>query len=129
MNREMMNSKIESQPSYERLPEPVYYVESPDDSTVLVGMDVTIKTERNGEKTVSWHDTIRERSMCAEEIQKNDKYFAFKRSEREGGGTYFFEPMDLDTYQNKVKEHLAHGENFDNKEDLIKAFRETLEYE
>ena len=36
--------------SIEKLPKPVYYVESSDDTSVLVGIDVTINYLNNGSK-------------------------------------------------------------------------------
>ena len=115
----------------EKLPEPVYYIESPDDDTVLIGVDVTI--ERDGNSTeaarISWYDTARERIMTAAETKQEDGYFAFKRSEAEGGGTYYFAPMDLETYNNEVRERLAGGQTFESNEELIQAFLATLEDE
>lgn len=116
--------------SMEKLPEPVYYVESPDDETVLVGIDVTIEPEKINDKNVavvSWYDTVHQRRMAASETSKKDGYFAFRRIEQEGGGEYFFAPMDLELYNDKVKNRLTNGKDFDNKEDLIKAFLKTTE--
>jgi hypothetical protein len=127
MNKEIINSRAEYQTSREMLPEPVYYIESPDDNSVLVGIDVTIHTEQNGEKRVTWYDSNRERSMLADEMRKKDGYFAFKRDEREGGGMYFFEPMNLNIYNEKVKDRLIDGKDFNNIEDLVEAFQDTLE--
>ena len=116
----------EQSESHERLPEPVYYVESPDDDSVLVGIDVSIDTYENDKKTIiTWFDTTHERIMTAAETQVNDKYFAFKRTEEEGGGTYYFAPMDLSLYNERVKNKLIDGKDFDNRDDLIDAFLDT----
>ena len=67
--------------------------------------------------------------MIASETKQKDDYFAFKRIEREGGGVYYFTPMELDIYNSKVKQRLAAGSDFTNNEDLIKAFLATTEDE
>lgn len=124
-NAERINSR-------EKLPEPVYYIESPDDDTVLVGINVTIDREKMNERDISkisWYDTTRERVMTAKETERKDSYFAFRRIEQEGGGSYYFAPMNLDIYNAKVKQRLAAGGGFANNEDLIKAFLSTTEDE
>ena len=123
---------MEIKESMEKLPKPVYYIESPNDDTVLVGIDVTIEhnVQNNGNiSKVSWYDTSRERSMLASETNQKDDNFEFKRIEQEGGGEYSFTPMNLDIYNDKVKQHLAAGSDFNNEEDLIKAFLSTTEDE
>ena len=132
---EIINGKdnnIERVDSMEKLPKPVYYIESPNDDTVLVGINVTINHDRMGEQEISiirWYDTSHERIMTASETRQKDDHFAFKRIDQEGGGFYYFTPMDLDIYNNKVKQHLAAGSDFTNNEDLIKAFLATTEDE
>lgn len=123
-------SNIEKVDSIEKLPKPVYYIESPNDDTVLIGIDVTIDHDRMGEQEISiirWYDTSHERIMIASETKQKDDYFAFKRIEREGGGVYYFTPMELDIYNSKVKQRLAAGSDFTNNEDLIKALLATTE--
>ena len=123
---------LEKVDSMEKLPKPVYYIESPNDDTVLVGINVTIDHDRMGEQEISkisWYDTSHERIMTASETRQKDDYFAFRRIDQEGGGSYYFTPMDLGIYNNKVKQHLAAGSEFTNNEDLIKAFLATTEDE
>ena len=124
-NNEKKPEKIKS---VEKLSKPVYYIESPTDDTVLIGIDVTIgKQEINKEKPlkISWFDTTRERTMLATETRRQDDYFAFKRAEKEGGGFYYFTPMDLKIYNSNVKQRLVAGSDFSNDEDLIDAFLST----
>lgn len=124
------DNNMEKTNSIEKLPKPVYYVESPDDGTVLVGMDVTIEHNRIGSQEahrISWYDTVRERSMTASEIIRKDDDFAFQRADQEGGGSYHFTPMDLEVYNDKVKQRLIAGRDFTNNDDLTKAFLETME--
>ena len=128
----MEGNNAEKASNKEKLPKPVYYIESPDDNTVLVGIDIAIEHDRIGDQEVSkisWYDTKHERIMMASETMQKGDYFAFKRIDREGGGTYYFEPMKLEIYNDKVKDRLADGGNFTNDDDLIKAFLETLEDE
>ena len=127
-----VENNIEKVDSMEKLPKPVYYIESPNDDTVLVGIDVTINHDRMGEQEISkirWYDTSHERIMTASETRHKDDFFAFKRVEQEGGGVYYFTPMNLEIYNNKVKQRLAAGSDFTNNEDLIKAFLATTEDE
>ncbi len=109
----------------ETLPEPVYYIESSDDDTVLVGIGITIETDSNGRTTITWHDTSHERAMIAEEVRQEDGYFSFRRAAAEGGQSYKFIPMDLDVYNTKVKNELMAGKDFNNKAELIRAFLNT----
>ena len=118
--------------SMERLPRPVYYIESLNDDTVLVGINVTIDHDRMGEENISkisWYDTSHERIMIASETRQEDDYFAFKRIDQEGGGYYYFTPTNLKVYNDKVKQHLVAGADFTNDDDLIKAFLSTTENE
>lgn len=127
VNNEMKG--VEKIDSIEKLPRPVYYIESPNDDTVLVGINVTIDHDKMGEEDVSkisWYDTSHERIMTASETRQKDEYFAFKRIDQEGGGYYYFSPMNLKIYNDKVKQHLAAGADFANDDDLIKAFLSTI---
>jgi hypothetical protein len=119
-----LSEKMQDEERREQLPASVYYVKSPEDDTVLVGMDVEI-SRRGGDTTVSWFDTVKERRMGAELVSEDMDNFTFKRLEQEGGGTYSFVPMSLDVYDNSVKSYLQNGKDFDNQEDLTAAFLET----
>ena len=41
--------------------------------------------------------------MLASETRQKDNSFAFKRIDEEDGGFYHFMPMNLNIYENKVK--------------------------
>ncbi len=120
------SNKNRKNPTWTRivLPGPVYYVFSPQDGTVLVGINVVVSRENNC-YGISWWDPSHERCMTASKIAYNTDYFAFKRIDSEGGQLYFFIPMDLDIYNNRVKEFLVNGGDFENQEDMIKAFRDA----
>lgn len=126
------DNNAEKASNKEKLPKPVYYIESPDDNTVLVGIDITIEHVQIGDQEVSmisWYDTRHERIMTASKTMQKDDFFAFERIGQEGGGIYYFAPMNLEIYKDKVKDRLANGGDFTNDDDLIKAFLETLEDE
>ena len=108
--------------NHEKAKTPVYYVESSGDDTVLVGIDVKIHRLENGSTIVSWFDTVRERSMSAEEIRDENNYFAFKRAEEEGGQVYRFTPMDLKLYDEKVRDKLLSKKEFSSTEEMYNAF-------
>lgn len=110
----------------------VYYVESPDDDTVLLAINVTIKpSSLNNEDVfiISWYDTSHERIMIASRIKQDNNYFAFKRVKQEGGGSYFFVPITLDIYNNKVKQHLTTKADFTDNDEMLKAFLSTIKDE
>ena len=107
-----------------KLPASVYYVESNEDSSVLVGMKVTIRRISNNHFVVSWWDPTHERCMSAGEINYEGDNFSFKRISEEGGQTYYFSPMTLEIYNTRVKDRLLGKREFDNEEEMIKAFLE-----
>lgn len=126
------NGGIEKTISRKKLPEPVYYVESADDRTVLVAMDVIVehqKSTKHDKTTITWYDTSHERVMEASETTWENGCFSFKRGDCPGDWVYHFIPMNLEIYYEKVKQRLFAGSDFTNNEDLIKAFLETLEDE
>ena len=108
-----------------KLPKPVYYIESPSDNTVLVGVDVSItdyEVDGDSYSIVKWRDTVRERIMYAAEIKQQGDFLTFRREDREGGGHYYFMPMNLEVYNSKVRQRLVNGLDFENEDDLINAF-------
>lgn len=133
LDRTRNNNQPDVKCDFQKLPKPVYYVESPDDDTVLVGMDVTIEYHKKGKESVYiikwWDSTPHERGMVASRIKIEGEFFAFKRIDKEGGQTYYFRPMTLDIYNAKVKNRV-YGEktDFDNEDDMINEFLKTLRY-
>lgn len=118
-NYKNANEKIYS---VEKLPYPVYYVESPNDDTVLIGLDVKVLREKKNNKestTVSWHDTNHYRHMEALNTISYENRFAFKRRQEEGGSTYYFVPMTLNIYNSKVKKLVAGSPNYASEQELI----------
>lgn len=110
-----------------QLPGRVYYVESADDSAVLVAMQVTLMSRGDGTYTISWLDTIKDRGMRASSIWREGESFAFRRVDSEGGQTYRFTPMTLEIYEEKVRENLIAGQHFDDLESLYQTF-ESIDY-
>jgi hypothetical protein len=124
---EKINMHQEQHESREKLPKPVYYIESPNDDTVLIGIGVEIERRADNTTLVSWHDTTHIRKMRAEDSAIKDDYFAFRRAKEEGGGEYYFQPMSIEIYNKKVKERLVDGGDYDNEDELNQAFLETVE--
>jgi len=111
----------EQLPEREKLPATVYFVASETDDSVLVGMDV----QRTG-PWMSWFDTVKERRMMAEAIlDRNPEHYSFRRAAQEGGHTYTFMPMNLDTYNTSVKPKLFNGKEFPDEQSMISAFLEA----
>lgn len=106
----------------ERLPHPVYFVESPQDDSVLVALDV----QRLGD-TISWQDTTKERRFnIGEVISQDPNDYRFKTSAEFGDAAdYRLTEMTLDTYRLAVKPRLINGRNFNTKEEMIAAFKEA----
>jgi len=112
----------------ESLPQRVYFVRCPNDETVLVAIDVQIDEEH-----VRWFDTVKGRVMRFSQKELTDEgHFTFSRSEiDEGAGEYeyTFVPMNLDVYEQYVKDRLIQGKSFDSTEDVIASFIALLEDE
>lgn len=125
---ERINMSSEQYEAMETLPAPVYYIESPNDDTVLVGINVEIRRNAEDDASVSWFDTTHVRTMRATELTKKDDFFAFRRADEDGGGEYYFQPMNVAIYEAKIKDKLVDGGDYDNDDELIKAFLETAEY-
>lgn len=107
---------------FEQLPAPVYHVTSDRDSTVLVAMNVQIVNN----KSFSWFDTVKERRMEGDIIEKTPERFSFRRSPQGGGQTYSFVPMTLEIYNSQVKNNLLGSKDFDDEQMMIDAFRQSL---
>ncbi len=123
---ERITQKTENAEAREILPAPVYYVESSDDNSVLIGMNVAVEKNPDGTSLVTWHDTTRERAMIADEVKNEDDFFAFKRTDEEGGQFYKFSPMTLELYNEKVKAELIAGQDFGNPDEMTAAFLKTM---
>lgn len=118
--------------SVRKLPKPVYFIESPYDDTVLVGIDATITDIILNENLISilnWYDTIRQRNFLISQIIHENDRFIFKRSDQEGGDVYCFTPMNLKIYHEKIKQHLSEQTDFADEADLITAFLSTIQNE
>ena len=111
----------------ERLPAEVYFVTSAADDTVLVGLNVELMEEENGDRKVQWFDTVKERAILVDGITKmDDTEIVFKREAKDGGGEYSFKPMTLETYEGSVKDKLMAASSFANQSDMEEAFKSTL---
>lgn len=111
-------------PHQERLPAPVYYISSPDDKSVMVGIDVRLLIYEPGRAKILWDDPFypnnpRVRWFTA--ARKNDEAFEFR--EAESNNTYCFEPMTLDIYNETVRYKLMNGRDFDSIEEPIDTLR------
>lgn len=105
------------------LPARVSYVVAPNDSSVLIAMDVRFQ-----DHTIRWFDTVKERIMTvARVVDMDPAHFVFERSAGEGGGTYTFVPLTLERYRANVQPHLLARKDFDTEEDLFTAFERTRE--
>jgi hypothetical protein len=118
-------SHAEYDESFEKLPKPVYYIESPEDKSVLIGIDVTLEKTSSDKVIVSWYDTVRERSMLAAETKTKDDMFAFQRADSDEDEHYLFTPMSLDIYNEHIKSRLQDGPDFNSIDDLNEAFLHT----
>ncbi len=112
---------FEREDNRERFPAPVYYVESPTDDTVLVGIGVQLRGDM-----LTWFDTVKERTMLVDKIiEESPKSFIFQRDRQEGGDAYSFQPMTLEIYSSSVQKQLIDGKTFQNQDAMIEAFLET----
>lgn len=114
--------------SLKRFPQPLYYVESSDDDTVLVAIEPYIRV-CNRQPCIIWFDTCKERAMNAGRMLVKNGCFYFERVDEGSEATYRLTPMTLDIYHKKVMPHLVGGREYRNMEDLIQAFLEAKENE
>jgi hypothetical protein len=126
-------SSIESETERLNLPVPVYYIESAEDDTVMVAIDVQLQLwkdkDNNPQIRISWNDTTRERGMGVENVNDSDtNHFSFTRKANEGGAKYLLTPMTLDKYNSSVKQHLLDGPDFKNDTEVIEAFKNIKYY-
>jgi len=98
-------------------------VSCPEDSTVLVAIDVSIK-----DGYITWFDTVKERVMKIGEITiDNDEIFVFTRGDQEGNPSYELRPLTLELYEETVKPKLNNAQDFSKEEDMFAAFEITKE--
>ena len=107
---------------HETPPAQVYYVESDQDESVLVGINVQIRGE-----WISWFDTVKERVMRGKMLENSLECLSFRRDEDDGGQTYSFTPMTLDIYNSSVKNKLVGRPEFSNQQAMLEAFGGMLE--
>lgn len=95
------------------LPEPLYLVWSPDDKSVLLGMNVVVEKVRARGRIlvrVSWYDSAKNRVMQAAAFRKGKTFWAFRRPKYNGGGEYYFVPLTYELYDKRVRSHVVGGE-------------------
>jgi hypothetical protein len=99
----------------------VFFVGSDTDDTVLVA----IHPEYNDTtQMISWWDTVKERMKKVETVEVNgDVSLTFTDSQSD---KYIFVPMSLPLYNNVVKNQLIAGKEFNTEEEMLEAFKETL---
>lgn len=95
------------------LPEPLYLVWSPNDESVLLGMQVVVEKVRVLGRIivrVSWFDSTRNRVMQAAAFRKGKTFWAFRRPKYNGGGEYYFVPLTYELYDKRVRRYVIGGE-------------------
>lgn len=102
----------------------IYFVQSDQDKTVLVAIDLVIDTDQ---RNVSWFDMNKERMMYFDEIQNDGENIRFLRAQSEGGGEYSFQPLTLDIYKTNIAPRLDQAEDFSSIDEMKAAFSRTKE--
>jgi hypothetical protein len=117
----------------EKLPAEVYYIESPTDDTVTIGLDVELVDNKFG-RSVRWFDTRKSRCIYVSGATAgNDGELVFHREEKDGDGNkfyvgdYSFRPMTLDIYEQKAKGKLLSPPDFNSEEEMLAEFKSFLE--
>ena len=114
-----------------KLPAEVYFVESDKDKSVMVGIGVVaekVRTKREQYVRVRWFDTLRDRTMTAVRFFEENGVWGFERDAEEGGGKYYFRPMTLEIYNERVKNRTKGKVEFDDEKKLIEGFLETEKF-
>lgn len=117
----MTDQKASQKPDRQRLPAPVYHVESETDPTVLVAINVWLSGQ-----SISWFDTVKERLMHGEILEETPAKFVFRRDPQAGGQTYTFVPMTLEIYRSAIRGRLAGGRDFDDEQAMVEAFLQSF---
>lgn len=110
-----------------KLPARAYYISSPEDDTVLVGLGVTLTNT-----VIRWYDTVKERMFEIDRIQQDDPdklIFTRKGVAGEAGitRTYTLQPLTLPLYYEHVKSQLRAGEDFESEDALYDALDKTYQ--
>lgn len=100
----------------------VYFVGSPQDRTVLVAIHPRYE---DPSKTLKWWDTSHERAKQIKTIRIDSLGEAMTFTDNEDID-YIFVPMSLALYDNMVRKRLPDQIQFQNEEEMIKAFESTM---
>ncbi len=100
--------------------EPVYFISSPEDETVLIGMEVTLRGDY-----LEWFDTTRERIMRVSDIKESSIGYVVKVPIDNEVRTYTFTPLTLELYNLHVRDKLLAGKDFTDIESLHTAIEAT----
>jgi len=102
---------------------PIFFVESPTDSTVLIAMDFTF--EKNA-RVMYWWDSTKERVKEIQTITSlTPQAFSFRDMQNV---EYRFSPLTLDLYKQKVKFRIRNGQDFQTEQEMVKAFQDSKNY-
>ncbi len=119
----MTNNPNNNPSASQQLPGRVWYVHAPQDSTVLLALNIV-----RDHRSVRWFDTVKERSMeVAEVLDPNPQHFVFRRGDGPGG-TYTFEPLTLERYEQSVRKQLLAGKQFTSLPELLTAIEQTRQH-
>src|SRR3989344_7972532 len=105
--------------SENKLPQFIYHVESAEDSTVLIAINLE---HRQSQKVLAWFDTVKERIMEYKTIEISPtNTIHFTRATPLGDMSYSLRPLTLKLYEEKVKKHLISPKPFQTEDEMHKA--------
>ncbi|MBI3273690.1 MAG: hypothetical protein HYZ69_00955 [Candidatus Colwellbacteria bacterium] len=104
----------------------IYLVESPEDSTVLIAINLE---HRQSQKIMAWFDTVKERIMEYKTIEISPTHtIHFTRTTPLGDMSYNLRPLTLELYNEKVKQYLISPKPFQTEDEMHKALLNTVNH-
>jgi len=100
----------------------IYFVDSSEDDTVLIAIDPRYTPENNA---VQWFDTVKARlKKVANFMEVSPEKIIFQD---EDGAIYNFESMNLEIFNEKVKDQIRGAKDYKTQEEMEEALRKSYE--
>lgn len=93
----------------------IYFVESPQDDSVMLAMDAQL-----GEELVEWFDTVRDRAFPHIAYEYVDETLKVETED----ATYYFRPLTVEIYNEKVAANVVGGRPFSSTDELQAYYRD-----
>ncbi len=96
-------------------PDTIYFVESPEDDSVMLAMDANL-----GDELVEWFDTVRDRAFPYRTVDPGDGALKVQTE----NATYTFRLLTVELYNDRVSAHVVGGRPFATTDELQSFYRD-----